>query len=158
MTPAALHAFALSIRQPWASLIVAGLKDVENRTWPCPAKYIGQTVLVHAGKGVDHMALTRIHPRFRTRAAELCRNMPLGGTIGQVRIIDCVRDSDSAWAEPGRWHWLLAEAKALPFVPCKGFLGFWKVADAEHIYNPDPDAHPVAAGVATAEALAAVVG
>ena len=24
----------LSIRQPWASLIVAGVKDVENRTWP----------------------------------------------------------------------------------------------------------------------------
>jgi hypothetical protein len=23
----------ISIRQPWASLIVSGLKDVENRTW-----------------------------------------------------------------------------------------------------------------------------
>ena len=23
----------LSIQQPWASLIVAGIKDIENRTW-----------------------------------------------------------------------------------------------------------------------------
>lgn len=27
---------ALTVRQPWASLIVAGLKDVENRSWPVP--------------------------------------------------------------------------------------------------------------------------
>ena len=23
----------LSVRQPWASLLVSGLKDIENRTW-----------------------------------------------------------------------------------------------------------------------------
>lgn len=28
---------ALTVRQPWASLIVAGLKPVENRTWPVPS-------------------------------------------------------------------------------------------------------------------------
>lgn len=27
---------ALTIKQPWASLIMAGVKDVENRTWPVP--------------------------------------------------------------------------------------------------------------------------
>ena len=39
---------AISIKQPWASLIVHGIKDVENRTWKCPQKYIGQRVLIHA--------------------------------------------------------------------------------------------------------------
>jgi hypothetical protein len=35
----------LSVRQPWASLIVNGFKDVENRTWP--TRYRGR-ILVHA--------------------------------------------------------------------------------------------------------------
>lgn len=36
---------AITIKQPWASLIVHGIKDIENRTWPCPDKYIGQKIL-----------------------------------------------------------------------------------------------------------------
>ena len=40
---------ALSIRQPWAWLIVNGFKDIENRTWP--TKFRGR-VLVHASKGM----------------------------------------------------------------------------------------------------------
>ena len=39
---------AISIKQPWASLIVHGIKPIENRTWKCPEKYIGQRVFVHA--------------------------------------------------------------------------------------------------------------
>jgi ASCH domain-containing protein len=40
----------ISIRQPWASLIVSGAKDVENRTWP--TRYRGP-VLVHASQRAD---------------------------------------------------------------------------------------------------------
>ena len=39
---------AITIKQPWASLIVHGIKDIENRTWPCPKKYLGQRVLIHS--------------------------------------------------------------------------------------------------------------
>ncbi len=38
---------ALSVRQPWAWLIVAGYKDVENRGWA--TKYRGR-ILIHAGR------------------------------------------------------------------------------------------------------------
>ena len=41
---------ALSIRQPWAELIVAGLKDIENRTWR--TDYRGP-VLIHAGMKIE---------------------------------------------------------------------------------------------------------
>ena len=41
---------AISIKQPWAYLIAAGIKDIENRTWKCPQKYIGERVLIHASK------------------------------------------------------------------------------------------------------------
>lgn len=35
----------LSVRQPWASLLVSGLKDIENRTWA--PNYKGR-ILIHA--------------------------------------------------------------------------------------------------------------
>lgn len=35
----------LSVRQPWASLLVSGLKDIENRTWV--SNYKGR-ILIHA--------------------------------------------------------------------------------------------------------------
>ena len=38
----------ITIKQPWASLIVHGIKDIENRTWPCPKKDLGQRVLIHS--------------------------------------------------------------------------------------------------------------
>lgn len=38
---------AITIKQPWASLIVSGLKDIENRTWK--TNFRGR-VLIHAGK------------------------------------------------------------------------------------------------------------
>lgn len=53
---------AISIRQPWASLIAHGIKDIENRTWKCPQKYIGQRVLIHSLKNTvkdGWKALTR---------------------------------------------------------------------------------------------------
>jgi len=40
---------AISIRQPWAWLIVNGYKDIENRSWP--TKFRGR-VLIHASKGM----------------------------------------------------------------------------------------------------------
>jgi hypothetical protein len=54
---------ALSIKQPWAWLIVSGHKDIENRN--CPTRFRGR-LLVHAGKKVDRGALedmrAGIHP------------------------------------------------------------------------------------------------
>jgi len=41
----------ISIRQPWAALIVSGIKDVENRTWP--TRYRGQ-LLIHASRTRRH--------------------------------------------------------------------------------------------------------
>lgn len=39
---------AISIKQTWASLIAHGIKDIENRTWRYPRKYLGQRVPIHA--------------------------------------------------------------------------------------------------------------
>ena len=41
---------ALSIQQPWAFLIVNGLKDIENRDWSTTFRGL---IYVHAGKTLD---------------------------------------------------------------------------------------------------------
>jgi len=44
---------AITIKQPWATLIASGVKGVENRTWPVPKTIRGQRIAIHAGKGFD---------------------------------------------------------------------------------------------------------
>ena len=57
----------LSVRQPWAALILHGVngqkKDVENRAWP--TKFRG-AMLIHASKSVDEGALAGLREEVRT--------------------------------------------------------------------------------------------
>lgn len=95
---------ALTVRQPWASLIVEGVKRVETRTRPCPAKYIGQRVAIHAGASTAALQqqLT-LGPFVAYRQADAWRlldqrpergqwtdrwvELPLGAIVGSARII-----------------------------------------------------------------------
>ena len=48
---------ALTIKQPWATLIMQGDKRFEFRSWQ--TKYRGD-LLIHAGKGIDKEAMKRL--------------------------------------------------------------------------------------------------
>lgn len=110
---------ALSIRQPWAWLIVNGFKDIENRDWPTN---IRGRFLVHAGKTIDADGERWIRHNFPQ--IDLPCGFQCGGIVGEVRIADCVQDSDSPWFM-GDYGFVLRDAKALPFQPCRGKLGFF---------------------------------
>jgi hypothetical protein len=103
---------ALSTRQPWAHRILHEGKDIENRDWP--TKFRGW-VLIHAGKGVD--------PEDRDEVRG--RGMPLGGIVGMMEIFGCVDRSDSPWFF-GRYGFVIRDRRPLPFIPCKGALGFFR--------------------------------
>lgn len=114
---------ALSIRQPWADAIIWHGKDVENRSWP--TSYRGP-VLIHAAKkwGADERAdLAFIEDMTGTKLEDVDRPL-LGGIVGQAEIVDCVSDMDSRWFF-GPYGFVLRNAKALPFQPCRGALGFF---------------------------------
>ena len=105
----------LTVRQPYASLIIYGGKDVENRSQP--VRFRGR-LYIHAGAALHEDA-----PAIRVST-----DMPLirRAIIGYVQLVDCVRNSRSRWAEPDMWHWLLADP--VPFaqpVPAQGKLGLW---------------------------------
>lgn len=136
---------ALSIMQPWASMIVLGYKPVENRTWK--TSYRGP-LLIHAGKRFDYEAFWWImanrkdlgvpawclepHAKEILRSNSKSHGFPVGGIIGQVLLSDCVSMDARG---PKRWFFgpygfLMQMARELPFRPLRGQLGFFEVPDA----------------------------
>ena len=71
----------LTIKQPWATLIMQGDKRFEFRSWQ--TKYRGD-LLIHAGKGLDKEALKRLKKY-------LPDELPTGKILGKVRLVDCIR-------------------------------------------------------------------
>ncbi len=125
---------ALSVRQPWAWLIVNGHKDIENRNWK--TRFRGQ-VLIHASKGMtkeeyddvaymlndgsnDGLGCLQIHLPDR-------KLIERGGIVGICEIVDCVTESDSMWYF-GNIGFVIRNARPLPFVQYKGQLGFFDVS------------------------------
>lgn len=136
----------ITVKQPWASLIVEGIKDIENRTWP--TKFRGR-VLVHAGLKIDQSYFTEkiwdIPTDIQQKGKEAILNgMPTGAIIGSVDIVDCTVNHPSVWAEKGTetineitysitvnqkpiYNWVLANPIKFPEpIPAKGKLSFWE--------------------------------
>ena len=111
---------ALSIRQPWAWLILHG-KDVENRTWRTTFR----------GKFLIHASLTFDNEAYET-LKECGVKMPVkdkfkrGGIVGRAELVDCVDRSNSPWFL-GPHGFVLENARPLPFRKCKGRLNFFNV-------------------------------
>lgn len=120
---------ALSIRQPWAWLILHAGKDIENRSWQTAVR---GRVLLHAAKGMTRdeyedgidalisRKIKRVLPAFAT--------LERGGIVGSVEIVDCVREHSSPWFV-GRYGFVLRDPEPLPFRPLRGALGFFDVPD-----------------------------
>lgn len=145
---------AISIKQPYSSLIVHGIKDIENRTWPCPKKYIGQRVLIHASATPVNMinpssVFTNQQWDFLTEEQKMLiisGAMPTGSIIGSVQIVGCVINHPSVWAEKTEnytvgmnpklyevltdkkvvYNWILANPIIYDEpIPAKGKISFW---------------------------------
>jgi hypothetical protein len=108
----------LTLHAHWAEAIFALGKDVENRSWSTP--YRG-SLAIHAGMLLD---------------ASICKTLGLdsatvktGVILGMVDLVDCVRDSESRWAEPAMYHWLLRNPRrcAEP-IPFRGQPGLFSVS------------------------------
>ncbi len=128
---------ALSVRQPWAELIVRGLKDVENRTWR--NGYRGP-VLIHAGQTSEiNEAGGFVADLIKSRQVEgadgrfgfLLKGVwGIGAVVGVAEITDCVTSSASPWFV-GPYGFTLKNARKLPSVRCRGMLGFFNPAVQE---------------------------
>jgi len=127
-----LDVLVISIRQPWAWLIINGWKDIENRTWP--TKVRGR-VNIHASKGVTKAEWREAWEFVRKVCPEAweagCREIKAGtiergGIIGSVELVDCVADSNSPWFV-GNHGFVMRDPQPIPFYPCNGRLGFFRI-------------------------------
>lgn len=119
--------YAFSVRQPWASLIVMGLKSVEVRSWSTP--YRGR-LYVHASKTIDNEAMSRFGIKFEN----------IGGIIGSVDLVNILAFTEEMWYSLADEHlqqgplgrdlyaWFVQDPKPLQWsVPCTGQLGIFEI-------------------------------
>ena len=123
----------LSVRQPWAYLIVAGYKPVENRRWS--TTYRGP-LLIHASKGVDpDDFMPKQREYIESAGIVIPEDLPRGAIVGSVNLTD-VWDKKK-FERPGiRWFegpYGFKMEDAVPFyqpIPFKGQLGIREASDA----------------------------
>ncbi len=134
---------ALTLTQPWSTLVALGEKRIETRSWS--TNYRGP-LAIHAAKGF---------PRW---ARQLCADpafiealksepLPMGVIVCTCRLVDCLpmeatgclpgvfedypeldtrQEREFGDYSPGRWAWILEDVKRLPEpVPAKGKQGLW---------------------------------
>lgn len=119
-----VECMALSIRQPWASMIASGEKTIETRTWP--TKHRGPLLILSTkaptGQG------------------------PTGCALALVTVTGCRRflESDVHAAccdwDPGKFAWLLADIRPIHPVPARGAQWLFRIElDIEFLAsNPNP--------------------
>lgn len=130
--------YALSLKQPWATLVVRGLKTVEVRRWPTARR---GRVLIHAASVPDErpQAWVRVPEELREEARRLNR-----GIVGAGQLIGCIAyrtaeefgaDRDQHWNDPDwfagpvLYGFTFAELEALPFRPYPGWMRFFPVRE-----------------------------
>jgi activating signal cointegrator 1 len=137
---------ALTLWQPWASLIQIGVKPFETRGWA--TAYRGP-LAIHAGTDRRGLALCRGEPEIEQALADAgylltfsprdidrgWRAVPLGSIVAVADLVQCWRAEDIVAEDladpfddysPGRWAWHLHRVQALPEpIKCKGLQGLW---------------------------------
>lgn len=118
---------ALSIRQPWAWLIVNGHKNIENRTWY--SKFFGP-LLIHAGKAMtmkEYKECQNFISTFSDIKLPEPHLLSRGGIVGRCDMAGSVTESDSPWFV-GPVGFVFSEARPLPFTVMNGQLGLFDVS------------------------------
>lgn len=120
---------AISIKQPFAWLVVKGIKDIENRTWK--ANYRG-TLIIHASKAWSQGGYEHIRDNMGLKVGIPCKkDYAFGALIGMVNMVDCKTRHPSKWfVGPYGFVFKSAEAWEDP-MPYRGQLGLFEVPDEE---------------------------
>lgn len=129
---------AITLWQPWATLIARGLKIFETRAWG--TNYRGP-LAIHAAKRRPINA--ELNDRIRKALvgagyAHYVSDLPLGCIVCTVDLVDCLHTEDAIRSSffggdelhfgdytPGRFAWRLDNVRPVGNVPARGSQGFW---------------------------------
>mgnify|MGYP001590479018 CR=1 FL=1 len=142
------HMKALTLTQPWATLVAIGAKRMETRSWQ--TKYRGP-LAIHAAKGFSESARLLLYREPFVSCTEFeppqgwghFNLVPTGAIIAVVDLMDVIPTGNLGFGEQvfepersfgdfghGRFAWVLQYVRLLPQpVPCKGALGLWTVPE-----------------------------
>ncbi len=132
---------ALSVRQPWAWAIVAGYKDIENRSTFAVSKagFDARPVAIHAAKG---MTIDEYDGAcaFMARLGVECphpRDLVRGGIIGAATVTGVVKAHASPWFFGPRGLVLMDQRQVTP-IPALGALGYFQWRQSGALAEPLP--------------------
>lgn len=132
---------ALSVRQPWAWLIVSGHKDFENRSIAAMRSMHEGYIAIHASKGMtrDEYLEARLYAQMNGVKLPPPDELVRGAIIGEACVVAKAYDrpSDNPWAFSTGMH-LEYMRKLFTPIPCSGQLGFFKWSESGEIANPKP--------------------
>ena len=143
---------ALTLWPEWAWAIAHFGKDIENRTWPPPARILGKRLAVHAGKHIGGKpgdnalleGLTKLREMAecvadergdRRRAgglpmySDLLPQITTSAIVAVVKVTGDIRGTEAGWYNGlPNYGWKLTDLITLPKpVPCKGAQGLWEL-------------------------------
>lgn len=133
---------AITLHQPWATLIACGIKTIETRSWPTP--YRGP-LAIHAGKHpfnarhYDRDFVDQVREDLEAAGISI-DELPYGAIVATCILDDCFATTSDAWLngglrlpdidygdwDPGRYGWVLRDIQPVdPPVPARGYQGLW---------------------------------
>ena len=119
---------ALSVRQPWAELILSGAKNLELRTWS--TRYRG-TILIHASKTIENEVILKagLDPSILARGALVGVAEVRGCRIFIREDAENLRMKGAFFGEwiPELYAWELGAVRRITPIPCVGALGLFEV-------------------------------
>jgi hypothetical protein len=140
---------AISVWQPYATLLASGAKQFETRTWAPGSLHMGEPVLIHASKRwtEDERDLCLTDPAFfRALSAAKEAGLPWDFDAPPLGCIVAVATFNSAWRSeellpkisaqerhfgaygPGYWGWHFPEVKPIQPIPWRGRQGLFSVS------------------------------
>lgn len=127
---------AITIKEPWASMIACGFKVMETRSWP--TSYRGR-IAIHAGKGKPDKDWMKNVPEMMEMVGEIHP----GCIIAYADLVDCVPITDklirevknnhseyiSGFYEVGRYAFVLDNIQPIEPVIVKGKQRIWNYTE-----------------------------
>jgi activating signal cointegrator 1 len=125
---------ALTLTEPWASLVACGAKYYETRSWR--TAYLG-ALAIHAAKGFPAWARDLANCQRVRQLVGISYVYPVGCVVATCRLADCVpvesllalsaQEEMFGNYERGRFAWVLTDVRPLTEpMPAKGSLGLWE--------------------------------
>ena len=134
--------YAITLHQPWASLIAAGAKRVETRSWAPPQHLLGQHIAIHAGQSQNFVGSPML-PAFNAAVARYLgstwdRSIPLSAVVAVAQLAGATQIEEHTRLptgdellfgdyQIGRWMWRLEDVRPIdPPIRARGYQRVWR--------------------------------